>query len=114
MSKVMNELMEHFVHFTALQKENTEQAKEINDLKRKIEIYQSNSIVAKLEQENAELIEALAFYADSSNYGYDVMTRTDGKDFYDIVLCDFSRNLNDHHYAGMRARSALAKIKGGA
>lgn len=61
MSKVMNDLMEHFAHFTYLQKENMKQAKEINELKRRLEIYNKCRPDVKAIINSSKWIEVLDF-----------------------------------------------------
>jgi len=73
----------------------------------------ANKLVLTLQArlEKSEVV--LSFYMDYENYGSDDKSRATGNDCYDIILCDFDRNINGKDYAGKKAREYFAdKEKG--
>ena len=68
------------------------------------------AIWAHFQPREQKLVEGAKFYGDYGNYGSDDVSHIDMKPCYDIVLCDFNRNINGNHYAGRLARQTLREI----
>lgn len=66
---------------------------------------------SKLQNQLADAVEALRFYADKETYDCKYKSQATGNKVFDIVCFDFDRNLDPKmDYAGKRARECLARL----
>lgn len=81
-----------------------------NDLQKEVD--RLNEQLEEKQKIIDEQLEIIKFYADTENYATLDTNRFTGNEVYDVLLFDFTRDLQKgHDYAGKKAREYLQKME---